>query len=75
MTASVTFPDNRAPPTMGIGCPAGPMPMRRLKKSSVWPGSLKAAPPLLATVKAPAFSRKNGRFSGKNRVKRSRLIC
>ena len=50
--------------------------MRRLKKSSVWPGSLKAAPPpLLATVKAPAFSRKNGRFSGKNRVKRSRLTC
>ena len=42
--------------------------MRRLKNSSVWLGSLKAAPPLLATVKAPAFSRKNGRFSGEEQI-------
>jgi len=29
----------------------------------------------LPTVNSPAFSRKNGRFSGKNRLKRSRLTC
>ena len=58
-----------------MACPASPMPMRRLKKRSVWPGSLNAAPPLLVTVKAPAFSRKNGRFSGKKSWNRSRLIC
>ena len=75
VTVSETLPDSRAPPRMGMACPSGAMPMRRLKKSSVWLGSLNAAPPLLATVKAPAFSRKNGRFSGKNRLNRSRLIC
>ena len=75
VTVSETLPDNRAPPTMGMARPSGAMPMRRLKNSSVWLGSLKAAPPLLATVKAPAFSRKKGRFSGKNRLNRSRFIC
>ena len=75
VTVSVTFPDSRAPPRIGMALPLSLMPIRRLKKSSVCAGSLKVAPPLLLTVKAPAFSRKNGRFSGKNRLKRSRLIC
>ena len=41
--------------------------MRRLKNSSTSPG--------LPTVNSPAFSRKKGRFSGKNRLKRSRFTC
>ena len=69
---SVTLPDIRAPPMIGICAPSW-MPMRRLKNSSVCPRFR----PLdwFATEKAPAFSRKNGRFSGKKRLNRSRLIC
>jgi hypothetical protein len=52
---------------IGIASPLSPMPMRRLKNRSTSPG--------LPTLKKPAFSRKNGRFSGKNSVKRSRLTC
>ena len=61
------LPDRRPPPLIAICSPDGPMPIRRLKNRSISPG--------LPTVKNPAFSRKNGRFSGKNRSNRSRLTC
>ena len=62
-----TLPDNRPPPTIGICSPAAPRPIRRLKNTSTAPDC--------PTENRPAFSRKKGRFSGKNSVKRSRLIC
>ena len=62
-----TRPDSRAPPTMGMARSSEPMPIALLKNTS-------ASPPM-PTENSPAFSRKNGRFSGKNRLKRSRLIC
>ena len=51
-----SLPERRAPPRIGTTSPAGPIPMRRLKKRSTSPG--------VPSVKKPAFSRKNGRFSG-----------
>ena len=75
VVVSVTLPDSRAPAVIGIGVPASLIPIRRLKKSSVCPRFVPLAGPTLFTVNAPAFSRKKGRFSGKNRLKRSRLIC
>ena len=60
-------PESRAPAMIGISSPFSPIPMRRLKNTS--------ASPELPTAKSPAFSRKNGRFSGKNRLKRSRFTC
>ena len=72
--SSVTLPERRAPAWIGICVPASLIPIRRLKNSSVWP-SWRPLADWLFTVKMPAFSRKNGRFSGKNRLKRSRLIC
>ena len=62
-----TLPDRRPPPTIGICSPRSPSPMRRLKNTSTAPDC--------PTENRPAFSRKKGRFSGKNRVNRSRLIC
>ena len=62
LTESETLPETRAPPRIGISRPPGPMPIRRLKNSSVRARrSLAACRPLL-TVNAPAFSRKNGPF-------------
>ena len=52
-----TLPESRPPPRIGICSPFSPTPIRRLKKISIAP----ACP----TEKAPAFSRKNGRFSRK----------
>ena len=52
---------------IGIAWPERPSPMRRLKKRSTSPG--------LPTEKKPAFSRKKGRFSGKNSANRSRFTC
>jgi hypothetical protein len=62
-----TFPEMRAPATIGICSPVLAMPMRREKKRST--------SPLFPAVKRPAFSRKKGRFSGKNNEKRSRFTC
>jgi hypothetical protein len=62
-----TLPETRPPPRIGMGRPVGEMPIARLKKRSTSPG--------LPTAKKPAFSRKNGRFSGKNRLNRSRFTC
>ena len=52
---------------MSIGRPDEESPMRREKNRSIdcgWPN-----------WNVDAFSRKNGRFSGKNRSKRVRLTC
>ncbi len=65
-----TLPLSRPPPRMSIGCdvPAAPeRPMRREKNRSTACGC--------PNWKVVAFSRKNGRFSGKNRSKRVRLTC
>ena len=62
-----TWPVRRPPPRIGTRVRSSPIPIRRLKNSSSSPGC--------PTENSPAFSRKNGRFSGKNRLNRSRLIC
>ena len=54
------FPERRPPPRIGMTAPSGPMPIRRLKNISTCP--------LVPTAKSPAFSRKNGRFSGEEQV-------
>src|SRR6266446_8142291 len=51
---------------MGTGCPRVSMPMRRVKKRSTACG--------VPAEKMPAFSRKKGRFSGKNNGKRVRFV-
>jgi hypothetical protein len=51
---------------MGTGLPRVSMPMRRVKKRSTACG--------VPAEKTPAFSRKNGRFSGKKSGKRVRLV-
>ena len=60
-----TRPVRRPPPRIGSGIPAAEMPMRRVKKRSTACG--------VPAEKTPAFSRKNGRFSGKKIGKRVRL--
>ena len=60
-TSGPTVPVSRPPPTMSFE-----IPMRRLKKTSV----SRALPKL----NRPARSKKNSRFSGKNRLNRVRLI-
>ena len=61
------MPLTRAPASIGTGLRFSSMPMRREKNSSTSRG--------VPNSKNPAFSRKNGRFSGKNRSNRVRLIC
>ena len=60
-----SFPERRPPPWIGTWVPFGEMPIRRLKKRS------EPRPP---TENIPAFSRKNGRFSGNEMLKRVRLV-
>ena len=52
---------------MGTSTPLESIPIRLEKNSSTSRGE--------PNSNVPAFSRKNGRFSGKNRSKRLRLIC
>ena len=66
-----TFPVSLAPARIGIGVPAALRPMVRLKNGTRLLALLAGGP----IWKAPWFSRKNSRFSGKNRLKRVRLIC
>ncbi len=61
------FPLIRAPARIGMGRPFAERPMRRVKKRSTSWGA--------PNWKVCAFSRKNGRFSGKNRGNRVRLTC
>ena len=65
-------PVSRPPPIIGTGTPSGPTPIRRLKNISI---SGPKNPPPDPTEKRPAFSRKNARFSGKNKLNLSKLIC
>ena len=66
-------PVSRTPPTTGTSWPAL-NPIWRLKNSSgTSPGVLPACTP--AKSKMPWPSMKKSRFSGKNRLKRVRLIC
>ena len=60
-------PDMRAPTSTGTGVPAALKPMRRLKNGTRFPPG--------PNEKTFVFSRKNSRFSGKNRLKRVRLTC
>ena len=87
---SPTLPVRRPPPTIGTVRPSS-RPMRRLKKrvgaspgGNTPGGAFRMAraeppnPPNPATrpkSKMPWLSRKNSRFSGKNRLNRVRLIC
>ena len=70
MFQRLIFPLSREPPKIGIGAPELPCPdrpMRREKNSSICCGA--------PNWKVDAFSRKNERFSGKNRSKRVRFTC
>ena len=88
---SPTLPVSRPPPRIGTVRPAWSRPIRRLKKrvgaspgGNTPGGALRIPraeppkPPKPATrpkSKMPWLSRKNSRFSGKNRLNRVRLIC
>src|SRR5213592_578928 len=63
---SPTRPVTRPPPRIETGWPRVSMPMRRVKNRSTACG--------VPAEKMPAFSRKNGRFSGKKSGKRVRLV-
>ena len=71
-------PTGADPPTIGIGVPVSLRPIVRLKNGTrslvVLTNAVLAlvAPPIW---NAPWFSRKNSRFSGKNRLKRVRFTC
>jgi hypothetical protein len=64
-----TRPDRRAPPSMGTGAPFS-SPMDRLKN-----GTRSLVSYVRPIWNEPWFSRKNSRFSGKNRLKRVRFTC
>jgi len=65
-------PVSLPPPIIGTGTPSGPTPILLLKNISI---SGPKNPPPVPTEKRPAFSKKKARFSGKNRLNLSRLIC
>src|SRR5687767_12414160 len=80
-------PVSLVPARIGISLPVSESPIRRLKKRRVspdpfWrppppppPPPAAKPPPPAPNRKIPEFSRKKSRFSGKNRLKRDRLIC
>ena len=61
------LPDNLEPPIIGTISPSLPIPILLLKKRSTSPG--------LPTENCPAFSKKKGLFSGKNKLNLSKFTC
>ena len=65
-SSRVRFTNRDRPPGIGTAFPPGDIPILRLKRRSAACG--------VPARNVPAFSRKNGRFSGKKSGKRVRLV-